>query len=235
MMNTEDIKKELQRKYKEGDFRVLYNGTVKTIEIQNAHFIADKDYIIRKPNYEYAEREIEWYMKQSLYVDDIPEGAPKIWKDCADKEGKINSNYGWCIFSNENGNQFRSCINTLVNDPYSRQAVMIYNRPSMQIDANENGRHDFMCTYAVQCFLNDKVDDSIPGTLEPYYELKYIVYMRSNDAVFGYDNDYLWHKFVQDKICEELSEKLKYPVSAGDIEWNAGSFHVYERHFKFLE
>ena len=41
--------------------------------------------------------------------------------------------------------------------------------------------HDFCCTYAVQCFLNE--DE------EGRYHLKYIVYMRSNDAVFGFDND----------------------------------------------
>ena len=47
-LTTEDIKNEFIRKYKNGDFRVLYNGEVKTIEIQNAHFICDKDWIIRK-------------------------------------------------------------------------------------------------------------------------------------------------------------------------------------------
>ena len=125
MLNTEDIKQQFIEKYNKGDFRVLYNGTVKTIEIQNAHFIADKDWIIREPNYDYANREIEWYKSQSLFVDDIPGKTPKIWEECADKNGKINSNYGWCIWSNENGNQYRNCLNTLVKDPYSRQAVMI--------------------------------------------------------------------------------------------------------------
>ena len=98
---TEDIGDELKRLYKEGVFREGKYG--KTIEIQNAHFLADKDWIIREPNYDYAKREIEWYESQSLYVKDIPGDTPKIWQSCADKDGKINSNYGWCIFSNENG------------------------------------------------------------------------------------------------------------------------------------
>ena len=98
---TEDIRDELKRLYKEGVFREGKYG--KTIEIQNAHFLADKDWIIREPNYDYAKREIEWYESQSLYVKDIPGDTPKIWQSCADKDGKINSNYGWCIFSNENG------------------------------------------------------------------------------------------------------------------------------------
>ena len=36
-------------------------------------------------------------------------------------------------------------------------------------DAFENDRHDFMCTYSVQCFLNDISDDT--------FSLKYIVYI----------------------------------------------------------
>ena len=46
---------------------------------------------------DYAKREIEWYESQSLYVKDIPGKVLKIWEMCADKDGKINSNYGWCI------------------------------------------------------------------------------------------------------------------------------------------
>ena len=228
MLNTEGIKNILVEKYKKGEFRWLYNHTVKTVEIQNAHFICDKDYIIREPNYEYANREIEWYKSQSLFVDDIPGKTPAIWEECSDNEGKINSNYGWCIWSNENGNQYRSCLHTLVKDPHSRQAVMLYTRPSMQKEASENGRHDFMCTYSVQCFLNDDIETG-------GYKLKYIVNMRSNDAVFGYCNDVLWHKFVANKMIEDLQIKLNKQVKLEHIEWNAGSLHVYERHFKYLK
>ena len=103
---------------------------------------------------------------------------------------------------------------------------MLYTRPSMQKEANENGRHDFMCTYSVQCFLNE-TDDG--------YSLKYIVYMRSNDAVYGFDNDILWHKFVQERLINDLTAKLNVNIIAEPIEWNAGSLHVYERHFKFLD
>lgn len=229
MYTTDDIKRILIEKYKNNDFRFLYNNTVKIVEIQNAHFICDKDYILREPNYDYANREIEWYKKQSLFVDEIPGKTPKIWEDCADNEGKINSNYGWCIWSNENYNQYRNCLMTLVKDTSTRQAVMIYNRPSMYKDANENGRKDFICTFSVQCFLNQSKDSNFK------YELKYIVYMRSNDAVFGFDNDVLWHKFVAEQLAGDLSKKLNCNIKTTPIEWNAGSLHVYERHFKYLD
>ena len=221
---TEDIRDELKRLYKEGIFREGKYG--KTVEIQNAHFLADKDWIIREPNYDYAKREIEWYESQSLYVKDIPGDVPKIWQSCADKDGKINSNYGWCIFSDENGSQYDHCLNRLLDDHHTREACMIYTRPSMQVDCNSNEMHDFMCTYATQVFLNP--------INEFGYDLDYTVFMRSNDAVYGFCNDAIWAKHVRDKIVADLN-KCGLTAFPGKIIWNAGSLHVYERHFKFLK
>lgn len=221
---TEDIRNEFNRLYKNGIFREGRYG--KTIEIQNAHFLADSDSIIRKPNYEYANREIEWYKSQSLFVKDITGEVPKIWQMCADKDGKINSNYGWCIWSKENGNQLDYCIKRLVDDPHTREACMIYNRPSMQVECNANGMHDFMCTYSTQVFLNE-VRSNV-------YQLDYTVFQRSCDAVFGYNNDNLWHRYVMSKMVDELN-RHDLNVIKGDMIWNAASLHVYERHFKYLQ
>lgn len=227
-LNTEDIKMEFIRKYMNNEFRILADGT-KTVEIQNANFIADKDYILREPNYEYAAREIEWYESQSLSVHDIPGKVPAIWLNVADKDGIINSNYGWCIFSEENGSQYKNVLETLKNDPCSRQAIMIYNRPSMHTDAHKNGRHDFMCCQNVQYFLN-KVSEH-----EDSYLLDCVVNIRSNDAVFGYNNDKIWIQYVLNNLARDLQNELNVNVIAGTIYWNAGSIHVYERHFKHLE
>jgi thymidylate synthase len=221
---TSDIRDELKRLYKEGIFRTGKYG--KTVEIQNAHFLADSDWIIREPNYDYAKREIQWYESQSLYVKDIPGDVPKIWQMCADKDGKINSNYGWCIWSDENWNQFKHCADRLMDDHYTREACMIYNRPSMQVDCSANGMHDFMCTYSTQVFLNETDNDK--------YKLDYTVFMRSNDAVYGFCNDCIFHRYVQSKMVDELN-RHDLNVIKGDIIWNAGSLHVYERHFKYLE
>ena len=220
---TEDIRDELKRLYKEGIFREGKYG--KTVEIQNAHFLADKDWIIREPNYDYAKREIEWYESQSLYVKDIPGDTPKIWQSCADKDGKINSNYGWCIFSDENGSQYDHCLNRLLDDHHTREACMIYTRPSMQVDCNSNGMHDFMCTYSTQAFLNEVSDNK--------YKLDYTVFQRSCDACFGYNNDNLWHRYVMNKLVDALNIH-NLNVILGDMTYNCGSLHVYERHFKLL-
>ena len=223
---TTDIRNEFKELYKNGVFREGKYG--KTVEIQNAHFLADKDWIIREPNYDYAKREIQWYESMSLYVKDIPGDTPKIWQMCADKVGKINSNYGWCIISQENGLQYKHCIDRLIDDPNTREACMIYNRPTMQVDCNANGMHDFMCTYATQVFLNEVRSDTHT------YKLDYIVFMRSNDAIFGYNSDKAWHDHVLTKMVDDLN-LMGLSVIKGDMIWNAASLHVYERHFKFLE
>ena len=225
--NTEDILKLFKNKYKNDEFR----GN--TVELQNIHFICDKDYIVREPNYDYAKREIEWYESQSLNVNDIPGGAPTIWKQVATSLGYINSNYGWCIFGEYNGKQYEHCLKSLLKDHMTRQAVMIYTRPQMQTDWNKNEMHDFMCTHYVHCFLNEVQH---PDNNVEVYELKYIVYQRSCDAVFGFNNDFQWHKYVYDKLYNDLIE-AGIPMSENKpfIEYNCGSLHVYDRHFKHLE
>jgi thymidylate synthase len=189
---------------------------VKTIELIGESFIADEDWIIRKPNYEYIERELAWYESQSLLVDNIPGDTPAIWKQVASRHGKINSNYGYLIWSNENYSQYKNVLQELTNNPNSRRAVMIYNRPSMHYDYNKDNMSDFICTYANTFLIRD-------GKLISHY------LMRSNDAVFGYDNDVHWAMHVQKMLAADLG------VEVGNIIWTATNLHVYERHFKFIE
>lgn len=219
MKTVKDIRKELKQKYLAEDFVIDKTGA-KVVEILGATFIADEDYIIREANKEYIERELQWYESQSLYVDDIPGVTPKIWKDIASSEGKINSNYGWCIFSEENGSQYENVLNELSINPFSRRAAMIYNRPSMHQDYKRNGMNDFMCTFANTFFIRD-------NKLYSHY------IMRSNDGVFGYNNDVAWAKYVQTKLIKDLGER-GFQYAAGDIIWTASTLHVYERHFEFF-
>lgn len=231
MLKTEDIKNLFIEKYKNKDYRKIGNAVQQslTIELQAIQFEVDKPWIIREPNYNYFNRELEWYKSESLNVNDIPGGAPEMWRICASQSGYINSNYGWMIWSKDNGYQFDSCFKKLLDDPHTREACMIYNRPSMQEEYNKDGMHDFCCTYSVQCFLNE--DD------QNKTHLKYIVYMRSNDAVFGFDNDSLWHQNVQLMLANKLSQKdaLNKEIICDNIIWHAGSLHVYERHFEYLD
>lgn len=195
---------------------VIDKTGAKTIEIVGAQFIADEESIFGKVNYDYVERELEWYKSQSLYVKDIPGKTPVIWEQVASSEGKINSNYGWCIFSEENHNQFENVVKELQKNQDSRRAIMIYTRPTMHMDYNKDGMSDFMCTNTVQYLIRNG-------------KLISIVNMRSNDAIYGYKNDYAWQKYVSELLAERLN------ITVGDIIWNAGSLHVYERHFDIVK
>lgn len=214
MLTVSDIQKILYKSLINEDFVTDKTG-VKTVEIMNASFIADQPAIFGTVNQDYVERELQWYLSKSLNVNDIPEPVPAIWKAVATPDGRINSNYGWCIYSEENGNQYFNVVKELRNNPDSRRATMIYNRPSMHQDYNKDGMSDFMCTNAVQYLVRDG-------------KVNALVYMRSNDAVFGYKNDYAWQEYV----LKQVSEAISIPV--GNIYWNVASLHVYERHFDLI-
>ena len=215
MKNVAEIRDVIIDKYLEKDFVIDRTGA-KTIEVIGESFLADESWVIRKPNTEYIQRELEWYKSMSLFVEDIPGETPKIWKDIASREGKINSNYGWCIWSDDNGRQYEHVKAELRSNPNSRRAVMIYNRPSMHVDFCKDGMNDFMCTYSNAFMIRD-------GKLISHY------LMRSNDAVFGYNNDVAWAKHVQELLASDLG------VEVGALIWTATNFHVYERHFKFID
>lgn len=186
-----------------------------TYELTGVSFIADEETIFGEPNYDYIASEIDWYLSGSLNVYDIKPRPPRIWALVSDRNGIVNSNYGHLIFSDENHKQCYNVIKTLIQDPTSRQAVMIYTRPSMHYDAFENGRYDFICTNTVQYLLRDG-------------KLNAVVNMRSNDVVFGYRNDYAWQQYVLTALAEELD------VAPGTITWQVGSLHVYSRHWHLI-
>lgn len=201
-----------------------------TIEIINASFIANEDMIFGNVNWDYVRREEDWYNSMSLNVRDIPDGTPQIWEAVADKDGFINSNYGWAIYSPENGfagpshraiavdeaSQYLSALKELKKNPESRRAIMIYTRPNMWLDYNKNGRSDFMCTNTVQYLIRD-------GALHA------VVQMRSNDSIFGYRNDRAWQQHVLDTLAYDLD------LPPGNLYWNVGSLHIYERHYYLVD
>ena len=219
MTNCESIRSALGEKLLNREFVTDKSG-VKCIEIINASFIADEPTIFGALT-EYADRELKWYQSCSLNVNDIPAPVPQIWQAVASKDGFINSNYGWCIWSEENGDQYSYCLNELLINKDSRRACMIYIRPNMQVEYKKDGMSDFMCTYSTQVFIRDN-------------KLHYIVFMRSNDAVYGFKNDKYWHDHVHKILLNDLKDA--YPnLELGTMYWNAGSLHVYERHFDIVK
>lgn len=220
-MRVQDVREYFKEALTNQDFITDKTG-VKTLEMVGASFIADEETIFGTVNHDYVKREIEWYESQSLNVNDIPAGPPKIWKQVATPTGYINSNYGWCIFSEANGNQYQNALCELKKNQNSRRAICIYTRPSMWYDYNRDGMSDFMCTNAVQYLIRDD-------------ELHVIVQMRSNDLWAGYRNDRAWANYIQIMMAYELSQYLGKTISTGPIHWQVGSLHCYENQFKLIQ
>lgn len=217
----------------------LPNGTK---ELIHQVFVADKNYIVRKPKQPYQQNELEWFISQSRNIEDLKSMAgfiPKIWEDIAEVTGIVNSNYGWCCLSEENGNQFWNAMKHLEKDRNSRRAIMIYNRPSMHedwianrgnqnlkwqyksIDEYINMKGDFMCCQNNHFMIRDN-------------KLEMTVHMRSLDAVFGYNADYIWFDWIFNKAVQYL--KKSYPeLERGQMVIYADSVHVYARHYDDLE
>ena len=215
MLKVEHIREYFIQELKSERFVTDKTG-VKTIEMIGATFEADEPTIFGELNHDYIERELMWYKSKSLNVNDIPGKTPAIWQQVADKDGYINSNYGWCIWSDENCGQYWKVLNELRENPNSRRAVMIYTRPNMWLDFNHRGRSDFMCTNAVQYMIRDN-------------ELIAVVQMRSNDVVFGYRNDFAWQNHVVKLLGAALG------ITKTKVIWHVGNLHVYERHFDMVK
>jgi thymidylate synthase len=212
---VQDIRDEFIRLHAAGQFITDKTG-VKTLEIVGATFVANEPTIFGVPNEEYIKREIDWYRSMSMNVYDMDGDPPKIWKQAADENGNVNSNYGYLLWHEDNHRQYDRVYTELAYKPNSRRAVAIYTRPSMWHDYHKNGRNDFVCTNTVQYLVRD---DAVHA----------VVQMRSNDVVYGYRNDYAWQSYVLNLLAIDLG------LPIGVIHWQVGSLHVYERDFWMID
>lgn len=217
-MNVLDIRNTLQTMYDKEQFITDKTGC-KTIQILGASFIADEPTIFGKVNQEYIDAEINWYKLGSTNIHDIDyDPTPAAWQYTADNNGEINSNYGRLINSPLYFNQYNNAKEELQRNSNSRRATMVYTRPSIWEEYQDNGKNDFICTNAVSFYINSLSS-----------QVDCVVQMRSNDAVYGYKNDYAWHKHVLNKLSNDLG------YDSGLIYWQVQNLHIYERHFKYLE
>jgi thymidylate synthase len=190
----------------------------KTIELLGASFLADQPSIFGTPSEKYIDAEIDWYSSGSTNINDIhpDKEPPAAWMYAANIHGEINSNYGHLIWSSKYHDQYQNVLDELINNPDSRRASMIYTRPSIWSEYDENGKNDFICTNSVTYYIRND-------------ELQAVVQMRSNDVVFGYKNDIAWQNHVLELLASDLD------INPGFIQWQVQNLHVYERHFHLVE
>tara|TARA_B100000900_G_scaffold415180_1_gene444126 strand:+ start:581 stop:1270 length:690 start_codon:yes stop_codon:yes gene_type:complete len=157
----------------------------------------------RNWKHEYAEAEWQWYLSGDRNIKklgDIYGKVPEIWKRMADKNGNVNSNYGWQWKRTdgvpfEGGTKYISqlsyVIDMLQNNPKTRQAtISIY-------DGKEHSKYEFdtPCTYAIQFTIVDN-------------KLNMCVTMRSNDLWYGFCNDQYCFSRLQLMIADRLEIRL---------------------------
>ncbi len=177
----------------------------------------------------YVKSELDWYKSMDLSIigHEGIESNP-TWNACCTKDDKkeINSNYGWCVFSEENGSQYDNCLEVLKKDKTTRNALIVYNRPEIYKDYKRDGMHDMICTMYSHFFIRNN-------------KLYMVHQMRSNDIRYGFIcSDLAWNCFVYQNMYEDLKET--YPdLEVGVIRWTSDSMHLYSRHFddlkKFVE
>lgn len=210
MQRVNDIREQIARKFLNHDF------VGNTVEIIGATFLADEPAIFGEINHEWNQREVQWYREISLNINDIKGNVPAIWRQVATPDGEITSNYGWAIWSEENGNQYKRVLEKLKSDPNSRQAQHIYTRPTMHTEWCENGKKDFICTMGNSFYIRD-------NKLVSHY------IMRSNDLAIGYKGDVFWCAEVQKQLAKDLG------IGCGPIIWTASSAHIYSRHYYLID
>lgn len=220
-----DIKKFFIDELKDEAFTIDKTGQ-KTIEMIAASFMADEPAIFGTPNSEYINKEIEWYESQSTNINDIGaqwDKPPAAWLGAGNLHGEINSNYGKIIYSDKYYCQYYNVLDELIANPDGRRATMVYNRPSIWMEYNENNKNDFICTNAVSYYIRDD-------------RLDCVVQMRSNDVIYGYKNDYAWQEYLLNKLVADYNASVDdKKIERGFILWQVQNLHVYERHFHLVK
>lgn len=161
---------------------------------------------------DYVRKELQWYKSQNPKVDEISSHA-SMWGEVADDRNMANSNYGFLIFSPQNGYQYDNVLKLLKEDRNTRQAVMHYSNPFIHY----TGGKDKICTLTVSYMIRE-------GFLHAF------VNMRSNDIRYGLIGaDLSWQCYVLKLLAGDLN------ADPGLIFWHADSLHLYERHFDALD
>ena len=165
----------------------------------------------RKFNKNYAIAEWLWYLSSNPNVDNIGKLA-KIWVMISDQHSEVESNYG--VYLRPQWNWVKSEI---IRDNDTRRATFVINQPHHKY----KNPKDYPCTQYVQFFVRDD-------------KLHLGVNMRSNDLIFGLCNDVFTFALFQQLMLNELNES-GLNLELGSYFHQAGSLHVYERHFDMIE
>lgn len=159
----------------------------------------------RNVNYDFMFAEAAWICSGSNHLRDLTE-TMKSYANYSDDGIFLNGSYGVKVVE-----QLRYVVDTLESDNDSRQAFLNIwrERPS--------NSKDVPCTTSMQFLIRDN-------------KLNMISNMRSNDIILGATYDIFSFSSVANCVRLLLKER-GVDVDLGDLTVNAGSLHLYEKHY----
>jgi thymidylate synthase len=168
----------------------------------------------RRWNLPLAIGEFCWHATGSNDVRFIEYYAPR-WREFTDGIAILGSCYGHHIFSRKDGqpSQWERLVRLLRTERHSRRAVLQLFTPEAGLDPDTK---DAPCTCSVQFMIRDD-------------RLHAIVYMRSNDSIWGLPYDVFLFTMLQELLAGELGAEL------GSYHHLVGSLHLYRRHFELAK
>lgn len=149
--------------------------------------------------------EAAWIVSGSNRLSDLTEYM-KYYANFSDDGKFLRGAYGPKVVD-----QLPYVVDTLAADNDSRQAVMTIWRE------RPGPSKDIPCTVAMQFLIRSDV-------------LHMVTTMRSNDIVLGFTYDVFTFSMVANAVRLLLKER-GIDVILGDLHVNAGSLHLYERHY----
>lgn len=161
---------------------------------------------IRKMPIRYAIGELLWYDSRNNTAEAIKPFS-NFWSLIAEKDGTVNSNYGYCIHDKWDFDQWEFVKDILRKDPSSRQAVIHIKEPR---DLRVNPTKDVNCTIALQFLVRNGA-------------LNLITTMRSNDVWLGLPYD------IFNFTCMQIRMAMELNLNIGMYYHNAGSLHLYKK------
>lgn len=166
----------------------------------------------RKLGYHFMAAEAAWIMSGDNRVSTIAPYSKEISKFSDDGERFFGA-YGPKIID-----QISYVVQTLSNDPDSRQAVITIWRP------NPPKTKDVPCTISAQWIIRDK-------------KLHCVMNMRSSDVWLGVPYDWFNFSMISLGILVMLNRRLDLNglYDLGNLYFNAASQHLYEENFERAE
>jgi thymidylate synthase len=160
----------------------------------------------RKLQRKFAFGEPWWILTGSNRVEDVAQ-FNSVMRNFSDDGVTLSGAYGPPVME-----QVRYIVDTLAADQDTRQAVLTIWRQ------NPRNSKDVPCTVSLQFFIRDG-------------ELHVIDTMRSSDAWLGWPYDVMTFTMVASYVVLRLRD-LGFFVELGQFYLNAGSQHLYEKHYE---